>query len=321
MFSIFEISINKFILYILKKFKYIIVGMNNNIHFYHLNLGNVLFIGVIHFLCTNLNKYHNLGGKTMDWIIPANANIYDCASAFQKDGYIDWRQNANYSIGDIVYIYCTRPYMRIMYKTKVEKVNLDSSQIVNDEEFWVNKSEYTKSLSGKYVRLILIKQANDSRLCLDKLKKNGLNGVPQSAVKIKSEGLKNYIDRFMEDYKEIGVFPESDDMDTNIYEGAKVSVKVNKYERSSIARHKCIEYHGSACKVCGINFENLYGEIGKGFIHVHHIIPISKINREYVIDYKNDLIPVCPNCHSMLHRKVDGRNITVEDLRELIKNK
>lgn len=255
----------------------------------------------------------------MDWIIPANGKVYDHASAFQKWGYIDWRQNVNYSVGDIVYIYCTRPYKKIMYKAQVDKVKLDSSQIVNDEEFWIDKSEYSKSLSGNYARLRLINQVDDDRLSLELLMENGLGGAPQRGMKIKKEELKNYIEKFMNDYDSYGIFPETDNIEENIYEGARVSVNVNKYERSSMARCKCIEYHGCICNVCGIDFEKVYGEIGKGFIHVHHIKPMSEINNEYIINYKEDLIPVCPNCHAMLHRKINNRNMTVNELRELIK--
>ncbi len=106
--------------------------------------------------------------------------------------------------------------------------------------------------------------------------------------------------------------------DSNAYEGIKKQVVVNKYERSSIARNKCIEFHGTSCKVCNIDFFKKYGEIGKGFIHIHHIIPIHKIGKEYKVNYKEDLIPVCPNCHAMLHRKVDGRELEIEEIKALI---
>ena len=54
----------------------------------------------------------------MNWILPANGKLYDHARAFQKWGFIDWRQNnRKYQVGDIIYIYCTRPYKKIMYKT------------------------------------------------------------------------------------------------------------------------------------------------------------------------------------------------------------
>lgn len=52
-----------------------------------------------------------------------------------------------------------------------------------------------------------------------------------------------------------------------------------------------------------MNFEEKYGEIRRGFIHVHFFIPISSVGENYVIDPINHLVPVCPNCHNMLHRK------------------
>tara|TARA_R110002050_G_scaffold54303_4_gene122942 strand:- start:29513 stop:29710 length:198 start_codon:yes stop_codon:yes gene_type:complete len=61
----------------------------------------------------------------------------------------------------------------------------------------------------------------------------------------------------------------------------------------------------------------MYGEIGKGFIHVHHLTPISEIGKKYQIDPINDLRPVCPNCHSMLHRR--NPPISVNELKEIIK--
>lgn len=121
----------------------------------------------------------------------------------------------------------------------------------------------------------------------------------------------------MHDDYATGIFPE-EDLPENSYEGAVKQIIVNKYERSSIARQKCIEYHGCKCSVCGIDFEEKYGDLGKGFIHVHHIVPLNKIGREYVVDYKNDLIPVCPNCHAMLHRIVHGKEVTVEELKKII---
>lgn len=84
-------------------------------------------------------------------------------------------------------------------------------------------------------------------------------------------------------------------------EGIK-KILINKYERNPLARRICIEYHGSLCKICGFDFNKAYGEIGKGFIHVHHIKPISEINQKYILDPIHDLIPICPNCHAMIHR-------------------
>lgn len=87
-----------------------------------------------------------------------------------------------------------------------------------------------------------------------------------------------------------------------IWEGAKLTVKVNKYERSPAARRLCLKHWGFDCTVCGFNFERNYGGRGSEFIHVHHLKPVSEIGESYEIDPVNDLRPVCPNCHAMLHR-------------------
>ncbi|MBR3081581.1 MAG: hypothetical protein IKH06_01880 [Clostridiales bacterium] len=39
------------------------------------------------------------------WLISANSNTYNHVAAFNKWGYIDWKQSANYQINDIIYIY------------------------------------------------------------------------------------------------------------------------------------------------------------------------------------------------------------------------
>jgi len=100
-------------------------------------------------------------------------------------------------------------------------------------------------------------------------------------------------------------------------EGAKLKIKVNAYERNPEARRKCVEHHGYTCSVCDFNFEDFYyGDTGKEFIHVHHIKPLSEIAEEYIVDPIKDLIPVCPNCHAMIHRNKPA--LEVEDLRKSV---
>lgn len=86
-------------------------------------------------------------------------------------------------------------------------------------------------------------------------------------------------------------------------EGAATKVTVNKYERNRVNRAICLHFHGTACSVCNMDFSRLYGEVGAGFIHVHHIVPVSVMKPDYCFDPRKDLIPVCPNCHAMLHRR------------------
>jgi 5-methylcytosine-specific restriction endonuclease McrA len=100
-------------------------------------------------------------------------------------------------------------------------------------------------------------------------------------------------------------------------EGATKQISVNVYERNPIARKRCIEHYGTSCMVCGFNFYETYGELGKDFIHVHHLIPLYEIGEEYEIDPIKDLRPVCPNCHAMLHKKKPADSI--EELKKLIR--
>ncbi|MGB7190526.1 MAG: hypothetical protein WBD10_10345 [Acidobacteriaceae bacterium] len=90
--------------------------------------------------------------------------------------------------------------------------------------------------------------------------------------------------------------------ETHLSEGEAIQVLVNRYERSEIARKRCIEIFGTQCCVCNFDFEKTYGEIGRGFIHVHHLNPLSTVKKKQKIEPRKHLRPVCPNCHEMLHR-------------------
>ncbi|MCZ0940407.1 MAG: HNH endonuclease [Caldilineaceae bacterium] len=87
------------------------------------------------------------------------------------------------------------------------------------------------------------------------------------------------------------------------HEGAVRQVWVNRYERDRKARQACLAHHGIRCVVCGLILEERYGEIGKDYIHVHHLVPLSQIGKTYKVDPIKDLRPICPNCHAMVHRK------------------
>lgn len=108
--------------------------------------------------------------------------------------------------------------------------------------------------------------------------------------------------------------PENHPNPEGLPEGAKTSVEVNRYERSRFNRAACIDIHGDSCKACGLNFSDFYGEIGKGFIHVHHVTPVSEMGGNYKVDPSKDLIPLCPNCHAMVHR--DNPPLSVQELKQ-----
>ena len=104
--------------------------------------------------------------------------------------------------------------------------------------------------------------------------------------------------------------------DTGEIEGGQFFERAKRYERSRINRAACIEVNGDSCKICGFSFGKTYGEHGEGFIHVHHIIPVSQMGESYSLNPAKDLIPVCPNCHSMLHRR--KKVLLPEGLKEII---
>ena len=116
------------------------------------------------------------------------------------------------------------------------------------------------------------------------------------------------------------IYPDEVDSGKTYSEGKTKQVLINNYERNPIARKKCIEHYGMNCQVCGFNFETKFGVLGKDFIHVHHKIDLATVGKEYSINPITDLIPVCPNCHSMLHKK---RPIayTISELKKIIAEK
>ena len=92
-------------------------------------------------------------------------------------------------------------------------------------------------------------------------------------------------------------------------EGARRQVTVNAYERNPQARAACVAHYGAQCQVCDVVLEKRFGDIAAGFIHVHHIVPVSAIGKGYNVDPINDLVPVCPTCHAILHRRTPPLSI------------
>ena len=85
-------------------------------------------------------------------------------------------------------------------------------------------------------------------------------------------------------------------------EGREVLRLLSIRERDPVLRAACLEVHGHRCLVCGDDLGEIYGEIGRGFIHVHHLRPLAERKGPSATDPEKDLIPVCPNCHSIIHR-------------------
>lgn len=254
------------------------------------------------------------------WLVPSNDSTFRIGDAIEaQGGLVDWRQSNNYAVGDIVFVYISKPSHCIRYKMEVVKVKLDEEAHFNQERFWNDLDTYYNGLGRyQYVRFKLIETYKDDILSLHHLHQHGLKGNLQGVQSCPSELLEFLLNPHQtvnDDVYDVD-YPGDDD---TLYEGALIKVLANKYERNQKARKECVAKKGYKCIVCGQDFEATYGEIGKGFIHVHHLTPISTIGKEYQLNVDTDLVPVCPNCHYMLHRK--NPPYTIEELKDKLQGR
>lgn len=110
--------------------------------------------------------------------------------------------------------------------------------------------------------------------------------------------------------------PEEITPNAPLVEGACKVIKVNAYERSPTARRKCLDHHGTRCTVCGCDLSEIYGQVAAGLIHVHHLNPLGDVGEGCEVDPIKDLRPVCPNCHSVIHRR--SPPYTLEDVKQFL---
>ena len=98
--------------------------------------------------------------------------------------------------------------------------------------------------------------------------------------------------------------------------GKRVLVSVGR-ERDSTLRKNALAIHGYNCMACGFNYEEYYGEIGKGFIEVHHVVPLASVG-ETETNPETDLVVLCANCHRMAHRR-KGVCLSIQEIKKYIR--
>ena len=251
-----------------------------------------------------------------------NSNIYE----FNFELFNKGLQNQEYVMGT------KKKYYIITVKIGLENAFpkylvylLENNIVVNKIEV---ESEITKKLlsTAKQKGILMLHQINpiveleDVKIVHYKQDRPNENPWQNDSNEVLEDLFKEYQVSFNSTFLKISI----EDIDSEKSEeeefhkdGAISFFYGKRYERNPLNRAKAIEIHGLNCNGCGFNFEQMYGERGKDFIEIHHIKPLSSSENEIVINPKTDLVPLCANCHRMIHRRKD-EVLSIEELREIL---
>ena len=266
-----------------------------------------------------------------NWLVTVNYAEFDLEAAYDALPQIYWKNSATsegkgLQINDIVHVYVTQPISKVMYQFKVLGHAENSEYPVAQKVFWSDKKKIESYLGG-YSIFEKLNKVDKSTLSFEYFRQENL--IPDAPIqgrrtdrdKASNDPIRIFLTHIFNEFKTDSVntdYPDEAGLENETFpEGAKLTVLVNKYERNPEARAKCIEIHGTRCYVCGLSFEHMYGSFAKDFIHVHHLKSLHTIGEQYEVDPKEDLRPVCPNCHAMLHKTENGLPMTIERLKLL----
>lgn len=136
-----------------------------------------------------MDKQKEIAVKNTEWIIPGNPDRFDIVDAFRKLGALDWVQNTNVAVGDIVYIYISNSVRAIQLKCKVNAVN-KTEPTIDDSQF--NKSEEFDGSEERYMELEMLEEFSTDLFAKKALEHYGFM-PPRRAVRVPAE-VKNYLD-------------------------------------------------------------------------------------------------------------------------------
>lgn len=266
-----------------------------------------------------------------NWLVTVNYAEFDLEAAYDALPQIYWKNSATsegkgLQINDIVHVYVTQPISKVMYQFKVLGHAENSEYPVAQKVFWSDKKKIESYLGG-YSIFEKLNKVDKSTLSFEYFRQENL--IPDAPIqgrrtdrdKAPNDPIRIFLAHILNEFNNESIatdYPDEADTENKSFpEGAKQTVQVNRYERNPVARAKCLEIHGTRCEICKMSFAETYGTFAKDFIHVHHKMPLHQISESYEVNPKTDLIPVCPNCHAMLHRQENGIPMTVDRLKLL----
>lgn len=116
------------------------------------------------------------------------------------------------------------------------------------------------------------------------------------------------------------------DENDSIIEGKTVETVNKSKKRSAMLRKIAIEHYKDKeghikCCVCGFDFWECYGDLGRLFIQIHHEHPICEYDDEgtpqSLLEAIKNVKPVCANCHCMLHRS-KNKCLSIDELKKIV---
>lgn len=254
--------------------------------------------------------------QRFDWF-GIDEEIADLEASGWLEGSWTCGQNKSLKPGDRFYL------IRLGYRT-LNKGIVGSGVVTSEpylDEHWQDQAGAT-SASARFVDVrfdALLNAEFDKVLEIDILKSDPILrqmhwSSQTSGIRI-PEAVAEELQKRWSAFLEVGFLsPQMEEL--GILDGVMKEVRFTTYERNATARRQCIEIHGSACAICGFDFARVYGPVGANFIHVHHITPLADAGGAHRVNPAVDLIPVCPNCHAIIHRRTPCYSI--EEMRTFL---
>lgn len=262
----------------------------------------------------------------MYWLISANPKYYKHFEAFNDNGFVDWHQIGNYSVGDTVFIYTTKPYQLITFETTVEKVDIPVDLAFDDSKYWIEES--MGSSYKTYMRLRLVNSFMNESLSYDNLLKNGLKYAPQGKMRLEGE-LLDYILRASKNHSYLEEDISSDDnrvVDNILTSKRIIDVEVSMIPPKPIESSKGIVWPRNAMyKAIALKKANYMCEVDNnhptfvrkvsnvGYTEAHHLIPLAAQGedrfKDVNLDCLENIVSLCSNCHNQIHYGKDVEEI------------
>ena len=163
-----------------------------------------------------------------EWITSGNLKYYNFVDAFHDLKKVDWRQYANYEVGDIIYIYSSGNEQMIRFKCKVNKIDIKELEI--DDRKYNVEGKYDEPYD-RYVELEMVEEYESNLYSRQALEKYGFR-APQGAIKVKPE-IKEYLDIVTELLNASEMDPDKHDASYELMR-ATINSYENTKDRSAI---------------------------------------------------------------------------------------